>query len=135
MKCSLGISNFLEEISNLSQVRGSGRECQAGTAQERPRKATWRLRSGGGGQEELPCVQGQGRRLEELPRIRGQGRRREELPHIRGQGRRPGGATPCPKPEARGGVRGQGRRPGGPTPRPRSSDCAGAGGPRGAIPR
>ena len=37
---------------------------------------------------------------------------REELPHVQGQGRRPGGATPCP----------------------RNSGCAGAGGPRGAIP-
>ena len=37
----------------------------------------------------------------------------EELPHVRGQGRQPGGATPPPR---RGG-------------------CAGAGGPRGALPR
>ena len=42
---------------------------------------------------------------EELPRVRGQGRQREELPRVRGQGWRPGGATPRPKPEARGGGR------------------------------
>ena len=49
--------------------------------------------------------------------------------------------THAPKPEAKGSggeeqphARGQGRWPGGPTPRPRSHDCAGAGGPRGAIP-
>ena len=30
--------------------------------------------------------------------------RLEELPPVRGQGRQPGGATPHPKPEARGGV-------------------------------
>ena len=71
---------------------------------------------------------------------------------------RPGGDTPRPKPEARGGGReelpntpkpeakggsgeeqphdrGQGRWPGGPTPHPRSHGCAGTGGPRGAIPR
>ena len=29
--------------------------------------------------------------------------RLEELPRVRGQGRQPGGATPHPKPEARGG--------------------------------
>ena len=57
------------------------------------------------------------------------GSRREELPHT-------------PKPEARGSsqeeqphARSQGLWPGGPTPCPRSHGCAGAGGPRGAIPR
>ena len=70
---------------------------------------------GGGGWEELPCVQGQGRRWEELPRIQG-------------QGRRPGGTTPRPQ------ARGQGRRHRGPTPCPRSRGCTGAGGPRGAVP-
>ena len=47
-----------------------------------------------------------------------------------------------PMPEARGSswkelphTRGQGRQPGGVTAHPRSSGCAGAGGPRGAIPR
>ena len=52
----------------------------------------------------------------------------EELPH-------------APKPKAKGGGgedqshdRGQGRWPGGPTPSPRSHGCAGARGPRGAIP-
>ena len=72
----------------------------------------------------------------------------EELPHVRGQGQKPGG------PHARGAaakrsyptteVRGSGRecqaataqeRPGGATPGPRIGGCAGAGGPRGAIPR
>ena len=74
----------------MSEVRGSGRECQAATAQERPRRATQvqgqgrqprgatpRPRSGAeagrtpcrkdGGQEELPHVQGQGQR----PRVPG----------------------------------------------------------------
>ena len=88
-------------------------------------------------------------------------RGREELPHIRGQGQNPGGprarrvATKrsYPMSEIKGSgrecqaataqeqlrgatqVQGQGRRPGGATPRPRSGGCAGAGGPRGAIPR
>ena len=91
----------------------------------------------GGSQEELPHVRGQGQRpripdcdsagtaersypasevkvggREEIPSVRGQGLQQEELPRIRGQGRWPGG----------------------PTPHPRSRGCAGAGGPRGAIP-
>ena len=41
-----------------------------------------------------------------------EGRQPVELPHVRGQGQQPGGATP----------------------RPRSGSCAGAEGPRGAIP-
>ena len=70
----------------------------------------------------------------------------EELPRVRSQGRRPRGATLHPRPgavlEARGGgreeqphARGQGQQLGGATPSPRSGGCAGAGGPRGAIPR
>ena len=67
------------------------------------------------------------------------------------EGRWPRGVTPCPRSGAaaestrlrrrRNGreelprIRGQGQRPGGATPRPRSCGCAGAGGPRGAIPR
>ena len=66
---------------------------------------------------------------EEISSVWGQGWQREELPRVQGQGRQPGGATPCPH------AQGQGRRPGGATPRPRSLGCAGAGGPRGAIPR
>ena len=80
-----------------------------------------------------------------------------QRPHVWGQGRRPGGDTPRPKPEARGDGQeelphapkpkakggggeeqlhdwGQGWWPAGPTPSPRSSGCAGAGGPRIAIP-
>ena len=47
-------------------------------------------------------------------------------PNTGGQGQWPGGATPRP---------GQGWQPGGATPHPRSHGCAGAGGPREAIPR
>ena len=66
-----------------SEVRGSGLECQAAMAQERPRGATLRLRPGavpeawGCGQEEQPHTQGvvpvqaqEG--LEELSHIEGQ---------------------------------------------------------------
>ena len=38
-------------------------------------------------------------------RLRWRRNGREELPRVRGQGWRPGGATPRPKPEARGGGR------------------------------
>ena len=61
-----------EEIPHV-RGRGSGRECQAATAQEQLRGATLRPRSGaeagrtpcprGGGQEELPHVRGQGWQL------------------------------------------------------------------------
>ena len=101
----------------------------------RPRGATQRPRPGaeagrtpclrGGSQEELPHVRDQGQ-WPRVPGCKGAGtaersyptskvrsRGREELPHARGQGRQP-------------------RRT---TPRPRRGGCAGAGGPRGAIPR
>ena len=81
------------------------------------------------GREELPRVRGRvGDCREELPCVRGQGWWREVLPRVRGQEQQPGGTTPCPQ------ARGQGRRQGGPTPSPRSCGCAGAGGPRGAVP-
>ena len=72
----------------MSEVRGSGQECQTATVQERPGGATPCLRSGeGGGREEIPSIQGQGRQPGgATPR-----------PHARGQGPRPGGATPRPR--------------------------------------
>ena len=69
-----------------SEVRGSGRECQAVTVQEQPRGATPRPGSGAATR----------------------------------------GVTLPPR---------SGQPLGGVTPRPRSGGCAGAGGPRGAIPR
>ena len=36
----------------MSEVRGSGQECQAATAQEQPRGATHRLRPGSGWEEQ-----------------------------------------------------------------------------------
>ena len=120
----------------MSEVRGRSREDPMPEGR-RPRGVTPRPRSGAVAEstrlrrrrnrrEELPCVRGQagrprgdtqrptsGAQREELSRLQGQGWRREELPRLRGQGRRPEG----------------------PTPHPRSRGCAGAGGPRGAIPR
>ena len=113
----------------MSEVRGSGRECQAVTAQEWPGRATQ--------------VQGQGQRprgATPRPRSGVEARRSYRTPpHPR-----PGaaGGKSYPTTEARGGgweeqphAQGQGQQPGGPTPHPRSHGCAGAGGPRGAIPR
>ena len=94
-----------------------------------PRGATPRPRSGAESGR-TPCPRGGGQ---------------EELPHVQGQKWRPGGATPRPRSgaaaqrsypasEARGSIRGQGQRPGGETPPPRSSGCMGARGSRGSIP-
>ena len=80
----------------MSEIRGSGRECQAARAQERPRGVTPRPRS---------------RAAAGSARLRWQRSGREELPHVLGQGQRLGGATPA---------QGQGRRPGGTIPCPRS---------------
>ena len=66
----------------------------------------------GGGQEELPHVQGQGLQLRgatmylksgvaaESARLRQHRSGREELPPSRGQGQQPGGATSRPRPGA-----------------------------------
>ena len=88
-----------------SEVRGSGRECQAATAQEQPRGANPRLRSEGAAERSYPASEVRGGDKKSYPT--------PPRPHARSQGRRPGGATP----------------------RPRSCGCAGVGGPRGAIPR
>ena len=95
----------------MSEVRGSGQECQTATAQEQWRGATPCRRSGAAAKSARLQQHRNGQ--EELPKSEVRGGGREELPSIRGQGRQPGG----------------------PTPRLRSSGCAGAGGPRGAIPR
>ena len=70
-----------------TEVRGSGLECQAATAQGRPRGATLRPRSGVAA----------GRRHPESE-VRGDGR--EELPCFGGQGQQPKGATPHLRPGA-----------------------------------
>ena len=67
-----------------SEVRGSGLECQAVTAQEWPRGATVHPRSGAAAKRSYPASE-----------VRGNGG--EEIPRGRGQGRRPEGATPCPR--------------------------------------
>ena len=101
-----------ERSYHMSEVRGSGQECQAVTVQEWPRGATPCPRSGAAAGRSHPGSEA---------RIRGW----EEPPRDRGQGPRPGGATPCPRPGAAA------RKI---NPCPRSSSCAGAGGPRGATP-
>ena len=74
-------------VTTMSEVRGSSRECQAATAQEQPRGATPRPRSGAAAGKSYPTS-----------KVRGGSR--EELPHVRGQGRRPRGATTCPRSRA-----------------------------------
>ena len=119
----------------MSEVKSSGRECQAVMAKEQPRGATPRPRSGaeagrtacprGGGQEELPHVRGQGQ-WPRVPGCDGAGTAERSYPtsKARGGGRE---ELPC--------IQGQGRRPGGATPPPRIGGFAGTGGPRGAITR
>ena len=68
----------------MSEVRGGGRECQAATAQEQPRGATARPRSGAAAERRYPASEGRGGGREELhtPKVRGSSR--EEQPHIQG---------------------------------------------------
>ena len=108
-----GTPRAAERSHPTSEVRGRSREDPMPKGRE-PRGVTPHPRSGAAaestrlrgrrnGQEELPCVRGQGVRLRGVtacPRSEG---RREELPRVRGQGRRRGGDTPSPKPEAKGG--------------------------------
>ena len=110
MKCSLGISNFLEEISSLSHsvvflyvfalIAEEGflispcyslelciRECQAAMAQVRPRGATPHPRSGQWPRGATPHLRSVAVAKMSYPTsdIRGGGQ--EELPHVRVQGR------------------------------------------------
>ena len=89
----------------MSEVRGSGQECQAPTAQERPRRATQ--------------VRGQGQLAGSYPMSEVRGGGREELPGEHGQGRQPRGATPRPH------ARGRERQQGGATLSPRPGAVAG----------
>ena len=57
----------------MFEVRGSSLECQAATAQERPRGATLRPRSGAGAGRRHLAPEARGGDLEEPPRDRGQG--------------------------------------------------------------
>ena len=74
-------------VTPMSEVRGSGQEYQAATAQEWLSGATPRPRSGAAAGRSYPTSE-----------VRGGSR--EELPHVRGQGRRPRGATTCPRSRA-----------------------------------
>ena len=69
-----------------SEVRCSGWECQAATAQEWPRGATPRLRSGRAAERSYPESE-----------VRGGYERSYPTPQARGQGQQPGGPTPRPR--------------------------------------
>ena len=88
-----------------TEVRGSGREYQTATAQERPAERSYRASEVSGGRS---------RGDTQRPRSGATAGRSYPRPHARGQGQRPGGATPHPRPrvvarksnpmpEARGG--------------------------------
>ena len=74
----------------MSEVRGSGRECQAATVQEWPRGATPWLRSEAAADRSYPAPEAMGGGREEQPHIQGavaawaqEGR--EELLHFQDQ--------------------------------------------------
>ena len=87
----------------MSEVRGSSRECQTATAQERPRGATPRPRSGGAAERRYPASKVRGCDERSYPASEFRAGGREEIPHAL-------------KPEARGG--GREELPHAPTPRP-----------------
>ena len=68
----------------MSVVRGSGRECQGATAQEQPRGATPRLRSGAAATRSYPASEDrvEAGRSYPMPEARGGGRK--ELPQVQG---------------------------------------------------
>ena len=77
----------------MSEVRGSGLDCQVATAQEQPRGATLRHRSGVAAERSYPASEVRGGNW-------------EEQPQAQGYGQWPGGATTRPR---RGGCVGAGR--------------------------
>ena len=81
MKTGAGSLSVAERSYLTSEVRGSGLECQAAMAQERPRGATLRPRSVAA-RRSYPASEVRGSGREETPRIRVKGRGREELPHV-----------------------------------------------------
>ena len=99
-----------------SEVRGSGREYQTATVQERPIGATPRPRSEGMAERRYPVSEVSGGDERSYPLSEVRGGDREEIPHapsprpgVMGAGWG-GGATPRPH------ARGQGQWPGGTTP-------------------
>ena len=102
----MGALSAAERSYPMSEVRGSGRQCQTVTAQERPRGATPRPRSGqgggvvperrypasevrGGDKRSYPASEVRGSGWEEIPHApkpEARGSSREEQPHARGQG-------------------------------------------------
>ena len=71
----------------MSEVRGSGRECQATTVPERLRRVTRRPRSGQQAKRSYPVSEVRGSGREELPHAptpEARGGGREEQPHVQG---------------------------------------------------
>ena len=86
-----------------SEVRGSGREYQTATVQERLSGATPLPWSGVAAERRYPAseVRGSDERSYPASEVRGGGQ--EEQPHARDQGRWPGGPTPRPRTVRKGG--------------------------------
>ena len=86
----------------MSEVRGSGQECQAATVQEQPGGATPHPRPGVAVRRSLPPPKAMGNGQEEQPHIQGPVAARaqeglEELFHVQGQEGRQKGDTPHPR--------------------------------------
>ena len=77
-----GTLSVAERSYPRSEVRGSGLECQAVMAQERPRGATPCPRPGVMAERSDPASEARGGGQKEQPHARGQGGDREEQPHI-----------------------------------------------------
>ena len=85
-----------------SEVRGSGWECQAATAQDQPGGATPHPRPGAVAKRSYPSPEAMGNGQEEQPHIQGAVAARaqeglEELFHVQGQEGRQKGDTPHPR--------------------------------------
>ena len=115
-----------ERSHPTSEVRGRSRE-DPHARRAAARGVTPHPRSGGAAERRYPASEVRGGEERSYPRPRSGAAAGRSYP------------TPLsPRPRASGEEqshdRGQGRWPGRPTPRPRSCGCAGAGGPREAIP-
>ena len=134
MKCSLGISNFLEEISSLSHsvvflyffalITEEGFLISSCYSLELC--ILWNSVRRVVAKRSYPKSEVRGSDQECQAAMDRNGR---ELPRIWGQGQWPGGATPCPQAQARGG--GQEDQP---HAQGKSHGYVGTGRPRGAIP-
>ena len=116
-----GALSVAERSYPTSEVRGSGLECQAATAQERLRAATLCPRSGVAAGRSYPASEvGAAGRRHPASEVRAAAEKSYRASKVGAAGR----SHPRPRPGPAAG-----------RSIPRSGGCAGTGGPRGAIPR